>query len=429
MAIAPAASPGDVQAAVESAPPTASAEEFVVAAGSKLGVGFYKTRASAAELSRLPHLLPALRLGESPAWVPKSAASKQDAGPTEDSSHVDSSEYEFLVPSPRFQLGAIVGKSQVRRLLAYLAGERPLVRAVVIYAVFIELLSLGVPLTVQVLINTISFGVVTQQLLLLSILLLLALAGAAVLRVLQMYMIEQLSRRFMKHVVTDYAARLAAVQSARNYQPVHRFFEVAAVDKAFFVLGIDFLTLVLQIVAASVLLAFYHPILLSFTLVMVVSSWLVVRLPFSRGVARKIEESNAKYSLAAFLEGDVSDDVTQMTRLATWLEARRRAFRISIGQQIGLFVIQVSLSVALLLLGGDLVIQGELTLGQLVAAELVAGTTLISLSQLGKQLPKIYDLVTSFEKLGKITDLSFDGLSPPPVSSIAPRKWPGGTKK
>lgn len=390
-------------------------------AGSQLGVGFYKTRASAAELSRLPHLLPALRLGGSPAWLAKSdRAGRGKAGSMEDASAFDADEHEFLVPSPRFQLGALAGKSQVRRVLAYLSGERALVRAIVSYAVFIELLSLGVPLTVQVLINTISFGVVTQQLLLLSILLLLALAGAAVLRVMQMFMIEQLSRRFMKHVVTDYAARLVRVAGARNYQPVHRFFEVASVDKAFFVLGIDLLTLILQIVAASVLLAFYHPILLSFTLVMVVSSWLVLRLPFSPGVERKIEESNAKYSLAAFLQGNVGDELTQMTRLATWLEARKRAFRISIGQQIGLFVIQVTLSVALLLLGGDLVIRGELTLGQLVAAELVAGTTLLSLSKLGKQLPKIYDLVTSFEKLGKIVDLSLDGKTPFPTSSIAP---------
>jgi ABC-type bacteriocin/lantibiotic exporter with double-glycine peptidase domain len=233
-------------------------------------------------------------------------------------------------------------------------------------------------------------------------------------------MIEQLSRRFMTHVVTDYAARLKTVAAARNYQPVHRFFEVASVDKAFFVLGIDMLTLVLQIVAAAVLLAFYHPILLSFTLVMVVGSWLVVRVPFDMGVTRKIEESNAKYALAAFLEESVGDQITQMTRMETWLQARTRSFRLVVGQQIGLLVIQVALSVALLFLGGGLVIRGELTLGQLVAAEIVAGAALMSLSKLGKQLPKIYDLITSFEKLGKIVDLPTDPQGPLPSSSIGP---------
>ncbi len=389
---------------------SATPAELVVNAGAELGVGFFKTTATAADLRRLPHLLPAFQLGPSPTWLAEDEPSGASAL---DPRRGDDGTYEFLVPSPRYQLAAIAGRSRVRRVLSYLLGERALARAILSYAIFIEILSLGVPLTVQVLVNTISYGVVTQQLILLSALLLLALGGAAILRVLQMVMIEQLSRRFMTHVVTDYAARLETYPELQNKQPVYRFFEVASVDKAFFVLGIDMLTLVLQVLAASVLLAFYHPVLLSFTLVMVVSTWLVVRLPFSRGVTHKIAESDAKYALAAFLEENVGDDLTQSTRLETWLDARKSAFRVSIGQQIGLFVIQVTLSVGLLFWGGTLVIAGELTLGQLVAAELVAGAALFSLSKLGKQLPKIYDLITSFEKLGKIVDLSMRPGGPP----------------
>ena len=63
--------------------------------------------------------------------------------------------------------------------------------------------------------------------------------------------------------------------------------------------------------------------------------------------------------------------------------------------------------------------EGQLTLGQLVAAELVTTTALVSLGKWGKQLPKIYDLITSFEKLGKLVDLPLDSESNPPKDEAA----------
>jgi len=66
--------------------------------------------------------------------------------------------------------------------------------------------------------------------------------------------------------------------------------------------------------------------------------------------------------------------------------------------------VQVTFSVLLLLVGGWLVIQGQLSLGQLVAGELVATAALASLAKLGRKLPKVYDLITSFEKLGRLVD-------------------------
>jgi ABC-type bacteriocin/lantibiotic exporter with double-glycine peptidase domain len=91
----------------------------------------------------------------------------------------------------------------------------------------------------------------------------------------------------------------------------------------------------------------------------------------------------------------------------------------------------VGLSVLLLFVGGALVIGGQLTLGQLVAAELVAGTALLSIGKLGKQLPKIYDLVASFEKLGTIVDLPLDERAqgaPFPVPAPLPSPVTSGAR-
>jgi ABC-type bacteriocin/lantibiotic exporter with double-glycine peptidase domain len=59
----------------------------------------------------------------------------------------------------------------------------------------------------------------------------------------------------------------------------------------------------------------------------------------------------------------------------------------------------------LLGLGGWLVIQGELTLGQLVASELIVMMIVGSFAKVGKYLESFYDLLAGVDKLGKLFDL------------------------
>lgn len=385
----------------------------IVEAGKMLGTQFYRIEIAPAELAQGAATLPALQVSDTPRVFLRAKGKKVEVlcGATARQialRKLSGEPTEFIIPSPRMTLVPLRGKKRVERVLSYLKTEGPLLRALLVYALAVEILSLAAPLAVQVLINTIGFGMMTQQLIVLSTILLIGLSGAAALKVLQQILVEHLSRRFFSRTVTDYSERLPLLRKGAMTHPIYRFFEVASVDKAFFILGLDLIALILQLLAATLLLAFYHPILLGFTLVMAVSSWLVVRLPFTAALGRSIAESAAKYELAEFLEGGGGDDLERLRLWSKWEEARRAGFRISVGQQAGLLAIQVLLSVALLFVGGALVIGGQLTLGQLVAAELVAGTALLSLSKLGKQLPKIYDLITSFEKLGGVVDLPFE---------------------
>jgi len=59
----------------------------------------------------------------------------------------------------------------------------------------------------------------------------------------------------------------------------------------------------------------------------------------------------------------------------------------------------------LLGLGGWLVISGELTLGQLVAAELIVTVIVGSFAKIGKHLEGFYDLLASIDKLGVLFDI------------------------
>jgi ABC-type bacteriocin/lantibiotic exporter with double-glycine peptidase domain len=54
------------------------------------------------------------------------------------------------------------------------------------------------------------------------------------------------------------------------------------------------------------------------------------------------------------------------------------------------------------------VIQGQLTWGQLVAAELIVALTVSALSKVGKYFENYYDLLTGVEKLGYVLDLPLE---------------------
>ena len=68
-------------------------------------------------------------------------------------------------------------------------------------------------------------------------------------------------------------------------------------------------------------------------------------------------------------------------------------------------LMQAVAATVLLGLGGWLVIEGQMTLGQLVAAELIVTVILSSFAKVGKDLESFYDLMASVDKLGKILDL------------------------
>jgi putative ABC transport system ATP-binding protein len=88
------------------------------------------------------------------------------------------------------------------------------------------------------------------------------------------------------------------------------------------------------------------------------------------------------------------------------VEARHAHFRILLRQIIGLLTLQAVASAALLTIGGALVLQGELTLGQLVASELIVGAIVASVAKFGKHLESWYDVMAAVDKLGFLVDLT-----------------------
>jgi putative ABC transport system ATP-binding protein len=131
-----------------------------------------------------------------------------------------------------------------------------------------------------------------------------------------------------------------------------------------------------------------------------------------------VKESKAKYALVAWMEEIARHQIAFKTKSGADLAASRsnelvldylgyraKHFRILLRQILSSFVLQALASAVLLGVGGWLVIERQLTLGQLVAAELVVALVLASFTKFGKHLEAFYDLMASVDKLGYLADL------------------------
>src|SRR3712207_620438 len=81
------------------------------------------------------------------------------------------------------------------RTWALIRTERQDLTVAIIYSVAIGMLSLALPVATQSLVNTVAFGTVLQPLVVLSILVFAALAAAALLQALRLWVVEMIQRR------------------------------------------------------------------------------------------------------------------------------------------------------------------------------------------------------------------------------------------
>jgi ABC-type bacteriocin/lantibiotic exporter with double-glycine peptidase domain len=324
--------------------------------------------------------------------------------------------------------------SPLRRVRQLLVLDRQDIIVVVIYGVALGLLSLAVPIAVQSLVNTVAFGSLIQPLVVLAVLLLVALTGAAVLRALQIRIAEMLQRRLFVRIVDEIGGRLPrvsaeALRERNGPELLNRFFDIFTTQKSVTSLLLGGVDAVLIALIGLIVLAFYHPILLAFDLVLIVSA-VVVLVPLGRGGSKSsIAESKAKYAVAGWLEEMARHPLSfklaggeklaraKVEELAkSYLDKRHRHFRVVYRQVIGALTVEVLASVTLLVVGGVLVIERQLSIGQLVAAELIVTAVVASIAKLGGKVEIFYDLVAAVDKLGEILDLPLErseGEDPP----------------
>lgn len=315
--------------------------------------------------------------------------------------------------------------------------ETGFIKAIIFITLGMSFLNLGVPVAVQTIINSIGVRTMAQPLVVLCLLLLFILTCSGVLQSIQTYTVEILQRRLFIRYGFVIAERISKYQDqkfrgANSPDLINRYFDIIIMQSqmvVFFVNGFGF---IIQFVIGFALLAFYHPYFLGFAGFMaqfLVVNWILFG---PDGVRAGSPEADGKYDVVSWIEemsrvrnvftSDKGRDFSfsKMNHLFNrWLEVRNNLFNFQFRQHIGLQIFGVVMNTLLLALGGFLVLKGELSAGQLVAAALVVNSIIASLPNLQNFFFSIYNYSTSLDMIARFYDYPLEQVKD---KAIMPKK-------
>lgn len=316
--------------------------------------------------------------------------------------------------------------SPVQRLVRLLGQYRREIRYIFLYAVVAGLINLSLPLGVQAIIGQIAGGAINASW---GVLVLIVTVGAlliGVLRLMQLSLMEYMQRRIFTDSAVEFAVRIPRLNLEalrQEYLPelVNRFFDTLTLQKGLPKLLTDGITAILQIVFSLLLLSFYHPAFVTFSLLLMGVVALLFYWTAPRGVETSLKESKYKYKLAYWLEevgrvaatfklaGENRFPLQRADALtADYLDARAKHWRIVVWQFASGIAFRVFVLGGFLVLGSLLVMDNQLNIGQFVASEILILFVIDSVEKIILLHETGYDVLTATEKIGQVADLPLE---------------------
>ncbi|HSB46301.1 MAG TPA: ATP-binding cassette domain-containing protein [Nitrospira sp.] len=307
---------------------------------------------------------------------------------------------------------------------ALLRLERRVLALIVSYSLAIGLFSLIVPLTVQELTNTFAFAIQPVTIMTLAGVMIAALLFVGAFRTLQYYAVEVLERRLFARVAIGMAQQIPHLQFL-GFKPryANHFIETVFMQRALSVLLVDLINVVVGGAVGMTILVFYHPYFLLYN-ALLLAGFNVVFLLSHGGLKATINMSHAKYdtlhwiqeisyNLLHFKATDSQAILMQRTdELVTkYVETRQTRFGILVRQYLGSVGWQAVAHGGLIATAAWLLSIGQLTLGQLVAAEVVVSGMLSSFDGVIKRMGHIFYFMTGLTELDFVLSLPKDQTS------------------
>ena len=300
--------------------------------------------------------------------------------------------------------------------------ERRDIWIVMIYSIVTSVLGLVVPLSSQAIVNAVALGVFSQQLIVLCVVVFLALTAMAFLDVLERHVIDMIQRRMFVSTAFDIVYRLPHLTNEtmrRSYGPelVNRFFDVVTVQKSVAKFLLEGTNALLVVLTGLIVLGVYHPFFLVYDVVFLLFIPFLIFILGRGAVTTAVKTSKMKYMAAAWLEDVARNQLgfkltrtspfifTRVDDISTgYVEARQKHFVIMARQIFGSYIFRGFATVGVLALGGILVIEQAISLGQLVAAEIIIIVVFGAMDKLITQFDSYYDMVAALNKISGLID-------------------------
>ena len=319
-----------------------------------------------------------------------------------------------------------MNSNPLQRFFNLLKLDKRDISQILFYAIFAGLVSLSLPLGIQAIINLIQSGRVSVSWIVLVVIVVIGVVLVGILSFMQLRITENIQQKIFIRSSFEFAFRLPKIKfddQYNQYPPelANRFFDTLNIQKGTSKLLVDFPTALLQILFGLILLSLYHSFFIFLGLILVVLLYLIFKFSYNDGISTSLKESKYKYKVAgwlqemarnnfSFLKKDNFDFALQKNNdlVEHYLKSRENHFKVIKRQFIQLIGFKVVITTCLLFIGGYLVLNQRMNIGQFVAAEIIIILIINSVEKLIIGLESMYDILTSIEKIGQIADLKIE---------------------
>ena len=304
------------------------------------------------------------------------------------------------------------------------------ITALYLLSILSGLIQLSLPLGIQAIINFAIVATGRKQLpasmWVLILLVVLGVLFTGMLKINQMKIVEKIQQKIFTRFSFEFSYRIPKlnVKSIDQYhlpELVNRFFDIPTLQKSMAKLLLDIPTAVIQLCFGLILLAFYNSVFIVFGIILLFILYLILYISSPKGFEASLQESNFKYDIGGWIQEIARGIKTfkffnsynlhiEKTNhlLEGYLHSRNRHFQILKLQYWSLVVFKILITASMLIVGGILLIRQEINIGQFIAAEIIILTIMNAVEKLIVSLETVYDLLTSVEKINKITEKPID---------------------
>lgn len=315
-----------------------------------------------------------------------------------------------------------INTSSIKKFIDIISEDKKEIYAIYFYSAFYGLVQLSLPIGIQSIISFVLAGTISTSLVLLIAFVVVGVFISGLVQVNQMKIIEKIQQQLMVRYSFLYAHRIPKLdmKSINDYympELANRFFDTISLQKGISKLLLDVPAATIQILFGLILLSIYHPVFIFFGVILLVTLFLIIRLSAVNGMSTSIQESNYKYKIAGYIEeiarsifafkfsNNRSFHIKKMDGLVNgYLESRTAHFKVLLLQYWSLIAFKVLITALMLIVGAFLLIEQQLNIGQFIAAEIVILLVIGSVEKLIVNLDKVYDVLTSVEKINKIIE-------------------------
>ncbi|MFN8769741.1 MAG: ABC transporter transmembrane domain-containing protein [Neisseriaceae bacterium] len=314
-----------------------------------------------------------------------------------------------------------INSDQIRKLFKdIIFKDKKFFIIVISYSLIVAILNLALPISIQTLISTVVYTALVQPILIISIILFFLLSFAAILTLLQKYLLEIYKRNsfvrlssqlLIKSIYSDYND----FNKFNTSDLSSRYFEIFNIQRNAALLIVEGVLTVLQIVIGFLLSSFYHPYLLVLNIITLSVIWLTWKLFAKQAIMHALKRSEAKFSVFGWL-----DDVFRVNKffrsnlsknyaltkgrglIDYYIKTRISYWRVNFYQTVILTILYVIVMIVLFSVGSILVTQGQLSLGQLIASEIIFSTALLGMVKLSNYFDLYYNLLASLVEIDQV---------------------------